>query len=84
MPYIAQTERQQFDKVLEQLPDFETKGQLEYAIFKLMKKFMATREARYSTLHDCAYAAGHCCDEFRRRFLDQREDTAIIANGDVK
>jgi hypothetical protein len=61
----------------------ETKGELEYVIFWLMHRFMLDREVRYSTLHDAVYAAMHCADEFRRRFLDEREDTARRINGDV-
>lgn len=44
---------------------------------------MRNKEARYSTLHDCVYAAQHCADEFRRNFLDKREDKAKEENGDI-
>ena len=84
MPYIDPLEREQFDKFLGQLPGFETKGQLEYCIFKLMKWYMKNREKRYSTLHDTVYAAQHCADEYRRRYLDKREDEAQSKNGDVE
>ena len=83
MPYIKGTERRDFDTVLNEMPKFETKGQLEYAVFKLMKQYMSIREYRYSSLHDCTYAVQHCADEFRRRFLDKREDDARIKNGDI-
>lgn len=83
MPYIENARRQWFDRVLNELSEIPTKGDLEYCIFKLMKIYMSTREYRYSTLHDCVYAAIHCGDEFRRRFLDKREDSAIESNGDV-
>jgi len=49
-----------------------------------MQKYMQHREKRYSILHDCVYAAMHCADEFRRRFLDKREDEARETNGDVE
>lgn len=84
MPYIDPKERPQFDKVLDQLPGLETKGQLEYCIFKLMKWYMKMREKRYSTLHDTVYAAQHCADEYRRLYLDKREDEAKTKNGDVE
>lgn len=83
MPYVNKEEREQFDKILDQLPGLETKGQLEYCIFKLMKWYMTKREHRYSILHDVVYAAIHCGDEFRRRYLDKREDEALNKNGDV-
>jgi hypothetical protein len=84
MPYIDKSERTQFDNILNQLPGLETKGQLEYCLFKLMKWYMKNREFRYSILHDVVYAAIHCGDEFRRRYLDKREDEAKDKNGDVE
>lgn len=83
MPYIKPQDREKFDKILKQLPEFRTKGELEYCIFYLMKKYMANREFRYSNLHDCVYSAMHCADEFRRRYLDKREDEARETNGDI-
>ena len=84
MPYIDKSLRTKYDKVLDQMPDIDTKGDLEYCIFKLMKRFMKTREARYSTLHEVVYAAIHCGSEYQRRYLDKREDQAIEKNGDVE
>lgn len=81
MPYIK--DREKFDKILDDMPEFETKGQLEYAVFKLMKRYMLIRKYRYTSLHDCVYAVQHCADEFRRRYLDKREDEAREKNGDI-
>ena len=83
MPYIIPEDRKKYDIILNQLPDIETKGDLEYCIFKLLKRFMKTRAFKYSTLHEAVYAATHCADEFRRRFLDARENEARETNGDV-
>jgi len=86
MPYITQDDRKKYSKLVEQvslLSGIETKGDLEYLVFALMKKYMSTREARYSTLHDCTYAVQHCSDEFRRLNLDKREDVAREQNGDI-
>ena len=87
MPYISKDERKQFEDFrifLRDMPALETKGNLEYLIFLLMKKYMSSREQKYSELHNVCYAAQHCCDEFRRRYLDKREDSARTANGDVE
>ena len=84
MPYIKKEDRKHYDKILDDLPDIETKGDLEYIVFKIMKRFMYTRDFRYSKLHDCVYAVMHCADEFRRRYLDKREDEAINKNGDIE
>ena len=82
MPYIKSDDRMKFAE-LDNLPEIKTKGELEFCIFTLMKKYMEGKEYRYSVLHDCTYAAIHCGDEFRRRFLDKREDQAIVENGDI-
>ncbi len=83
MPYIKKEQRILYDPKLNQIREIKTKGDLEYCIFSLMKIYMSTRDFRYSTLHDCTYAAQHCSDEFRRRYLDKREDDARETNGDV-
>lgn len=85
MPYIKEEDRVIFNGVTNELTkiDINTKGELEYLIFVLMLKFMANKDYRYSTLHDATYAAIHCGDEFRRRFLDVREDSAKEQNGDI-
>ena len=84
MPYIKQSNRVKYNSKLNQIQSIDSKGDLEYCIYKLMKKFMSTREFRYSNLHDCVYAAQHCCDEFRRNYLDKREDEAKEKNGNIK
>jgi len=83
MPYIKKELRNKYDNILNQLPIIDNKGDLEYCVFKLMKRFMSVREQRYSTLHEVVYAVMHCADEYRRRYLDKREDNAMIENGDV-
>lgn len=85
MPYINSVDRQKYITIISELEKLEinTKGDLEYLIFSLMRQYMKTKEYRYSTLHDCVYAAAHCSDEFRRRFLDKRENEAMEKNGDI-
>ena len=83
MPYISKAERVIFDKALDQIPFIEKKGNLEYCIFKLMKRYMKDKAAKYSNYHDTVYAAMHCADEYRRRYLDKREDVAMEENGDI-
>jgi hypothetical protein len=86
MPYINENQRKRYTAIKEavdNLSKIETKGDLEYLVFMLMKKYMSNRDYRYSTLHDCTYAVQHCSDEFRRRFLDKRENEARESNGDI-
>ena len=85
MPYISEKDREKYEKLYDEIwnTHIETKGDLEYLIFSLMQRYMNTREMRYTELHNCVYASMHCADEFRRRFLDKREDDALEENGDV-
>ena len=83
MPYIESGKRAYYDQYLEKLHNIGSKGELEYCIFKLLKYYVATRDINYSNLHDATYACIHAGEEFRRRFLDKREDAAIEKNGDI-
>jgi len=83
MPYIETEKRPQFDRFLDRIEVIGTKGDLEYCLFKLMLVFMADKPRRFLTLSDATYAAIHVGDEFRRRFLDVRENAARKKNGDV-
>ena len=83
MPYIQQGERHYFDMGLGQITHIDTKGQLEYCIYKLMKTYMQGKIFSYSELHNTVYAAQHCADEFRRRYLDKRECAAKKENGGI-
>lgn len=83
MPYIEKNDRAFLDNYIHCLP-LRNKGELEYVVFKIMKEYMKSREYRYSDLHDVVYAVQHCSDEFRRRFLDKREDEAREKNGDIE
>jgi hypothetical protein len=71
-----------FDELLNSI-NIETKGQLEYCIYKLMKIYMRYKIFSYSELHNTVYAAQHCADEFRRRYLDKRECEAKKENGGI-
>jgi hypothetical protein len=84
MPYIPQCDRKKFYDVLDQLPEIKTKGELEYVLFYLIKKnYMKIKSWTYNELHSAVYACSHVADEFRRRYLDKRENEAIECNGDI-
>jgi hypothetical protein len=83
MPYIKQEARIDYDEILNKIQIIDTKGELEYCIFKLMKLYMNNKDFKYSNLHDTVYATQHCADEYRRRYLDKREDEAMEENGDI-
>ena len=83
MPYIEEDYRTKFAPMLDICPEIDNKGELEYVIFSLMMKYMSNKEPRYTELHNCVYATMHCADEYRRRYLDVREDAARAKNGDI-
>jgi hypothetical protein len=83
MPYIKQEDRIKFNEILDKLPLMGVKGELEYVIFYCMLKFMQDKDFNYTNLHNTVYAAIHCGDEFRRRYLDERENVAMNRNGDI-
>ena len=85
MPYILQKDREKFDVILHVLKNIpiETKGELEFILFAILKEYMRERKVCYSELHDTVYACQHVADEFRRRYLDKREDEARTINGDI-
>jgi hypothetical protein len=84
MPYIKQEDRKQFDSALKQIKTIPTKGDLEYCIYKLMLRFMETRETRYSHFHDAVYAAIHCGEEYERRFLGKRMNSVSPQDRDIE
>jgi hypothetical protein len=85
MPYIKNELREKYYKILNDLLKIEisSKGKLEYILFAILKLYMKDRKFCYSELHDTVYACQHVADEFRRRFLDKREDDAKNTNGDI-
>jgi len=84
-PYIPKEAREKFNnfRLMASHLDIASKGELEYLVYVLMLEYMSKREKRYSSLHDCTYAVHHVADEFRRRYLDKREDKARQVNGDI-
>lgn len=84
MPNIKQEDRPQFRDVLEQMPPFLDKGELEYCVTWLQNHFISTQRWCYHNLHDAVYAVQHCADEFRRKHLDPYEDEAEVRNGPVE
>lgn len=85
MPHINEIQRAKYSIITSLILDteIENKGDLEYLVYQLMKSFMKTRESRYSTLHEAVYGTIHSAEEFKRLYLDRREDIAIKLNGEA-
>lgn len=85
MPHINYNQREKYEKIISALKNtqIETKGDLEYIVYNVIKQYMSTRGYRYSNLHDAVYGAIHAGEEFKRLYLDKREDEAISINGEA-
>jgi hypothetical protein len=84
MPYIKKRERDKITKGLTlALEDIDTKGELCFAIYYLMKEF-AEMEMNFDNASN-AIAAADCAKlEFYRRILAPYEDQKIQENGDIE
>jgi len=85
MPHINKEQRVLYSGLISEILRTEilTKGDLEYIIYNVVKQFMATREERYGNLHEAVYACIHAGEEYKRVYLDKREDKAIKDNGEA-
>ena len=85
MPYIDPIFREKYGDVIYDLSNIEitNKGELEFILFSILKVYMKNRKFCYSELHDTVYACQHVADEYRRRYLDVRENEALSKNGDI-
>lgn len=85
MPHINDSQKEKYSELLYRLHEttIHNKGELEFLVFRLMRQYMKTREMRYSDLHEVVYAVIHSAEEFKRLYLDKREDQAIAENGEA-
>jgi hypothetical protein len=79
MPYVEQRVRELLDDG--ESPD--TKGELNYAITKLMVGFIQFHGKSYHVISDAIAAAQDAADEMKRRVLGPYEDKQCDRNGDV-
>jgi hypothetical protein len=85
MPHISYEDKMQYEKLINEIriTPIITKGDLEFLVYQLLKRYMMDREIRYSTLHEAVYGGLHACEEYKRLHLDKREDEAIKNNGEA-
>ena len=85
MPHIKATDQEQYETLYKLIlsKPILTKGHLEFLIAKLCQRYIQDKNRTYTNLHDVVYACHHAGDEFRRLYLDKREDEAIRANGNA-
>lgn len=88
MPYIAKDERPLFEDLLQNLPKFETRGQLNYFLSSVVCQYLRQRKAEgvkinYDELQDVKGTLSEVLDEFRSRLLVPYEKTKCAANGDI-
>ena len=80
MPYIKSDRRNVIDS-RQVLPD--TAGELNYAVTKCIKRYLAIHPLNYQVINDIVGALDGAKAEFQRRIVDPYEDKKIQENGDV-
>jgi len=79
MPYITD-----YDKALTEAVGPATPGELNYAITRLIKQYLATHLIlNYQTINDVVGALEGAKLEFYRRIAVPYENEKIVINGDV-
>lgn len=86
MPHINDLDKVKYSHIIHSIntsQNIETKGDLEYLVYQLLKRYMYSRKVNYSNLHDAVYGTIHSAEEYKRLYLDKREDYAISQNGEA-
>ena len=80
IPYITK-ERRSAVEVLGETPT--TPGELNFALTKLVLRYLRLKGKSYATFNDIVRALEQAKDEFQRRVVHPYEDVKCAANGDV-
>lgn len=80
MPYITQDDRVRLDINGDPI---STPGELNYAITKLLDKYLITKGLTYTHINDCLGALQGASMEFYRRVAVSFEEGKMKVNGDV-
>ncbi len=87
MPYIANGEREAFDKIIDQLSaipgGIEDSGELNFLFTRVAQVYLNQHGLRYKNLNDIIGALEGAKLELYRRVAANYEDTKIVLNGDV-
>lgn len=87
MPYIDQSNRVKFDRVLEILPNIQTPGELNYFLTKILHSYVNNyalpNHITYNAINDVVGVLECAKLELYRRVAAPYEDVKIKANGDV-
>lgn len=77
MPYIKKSDRERAEK------DPFTSGELNYAITRLILRYMGKKGKNYRNINDVIGALESCKIEFYRRYVADYEDQKRDDNGEV-
>ena len=82
MPYIGQPSRDRIDPLLEKLFDrLNTRGDMNYAITRLLHLFIMREGQKYNTLNDAMGIIECVKQEFYRTVVAPYEGKKISSNG---
>jgi hypothetical protein len=85
MPYIPQSDRDRFERVLNEVAAKtpRTAGELNYLLTEIAHMYIESKGENYQHYNDVIGALEGCKLELYRRRVGQYEDVKIAQNGDV-
>ena len=85
MPYIAQTDRDEFAGIEDAIAarPINSAGELQYLIALGISAYFRNNDYRYQNMNDIMGALAGAQMEFYRRHVGPYEDKCIAKNGDV-
>ena len=85
MPYIKKENRERIDPFVEELFDhLKTRGDMNYAITKLLHKYIKREGLRYRNLNDVIGIVECVKLELYRKVIANYENLKIEGNGDIE
>jgi len=85
MPYVKQNDRKRIDPFVEELFEkLTTKGDMNYAMTRLLHLYIQREGKRYKNLNDAIGVVECVKQEFYRKIVVPYEEEKIAENGDIK
>lgn len=83
MPYIKQESRMKFLDIIDQIPNIDHAGELNYLLTKIAMEYTRQKGLCYQTINDISGAFHNAYLEYYDRIVRKYEDSKIEENGDA-
>lgn len=83
MPYIKQESRTKFLDIIDQIPNINDVGELNYLLTKIALEYTRQKGLCYQTINDISGAFHNAYLEYYDRVVRSYEDSKIELNGDA-